>query len=97
MFNCANLEVIRRQLRSQRLRQSADMVDASGVLIERVYLAPFAQQVDQIATVAASRIEYAHVGCNISAQNLVEDINVDLPELFLYAQRHNDTFSTNGF
>jgi hypothetical protein len=52
-----------------------------------------AQQVDQVPPVTASGIEHSHARCNIPAQNLVEDIDIDLPELLLYAQGQRDTFS----
>ena len=89
----ANLKILRRQPRLQRCGQTAHVVDSFGILIQREYLAPFAQQVDQVAPVAASGIEHAHAGRNVPAQNLIEDIDIDLAELLLNVQGHNDTFS----
>jgi len=91
-FDGANLKIIRRQSRPQRCRQLAHVIDTFGILIQREYLASFSQQVDQVPPVTASGIEHAHAGRNVSTQNLVEDINIDLPELLLYAQVHSDTF-----
>jgi hypothetical protein len=40
------------------------------------------QKPDQIASSPAARIEDAHSGRNATAQNLVEQIDVDLAKLF---------------
>lgn len=69
------------------------MIDPFGVLIDCEDLAPFAHQVDQVPAVTATGIEHPHARCDVSTQNLVEDININLPELLLYAQGHRDTFS----
>jgi len=69
------------------------MIDTFGILIQCEDLASLAQQVDQVSSVAASGVEHTHTGRNVSAQNLVEDINIDLTELLLYAQGQRDTFS----
>jgi hypothetical protein len=69
------------------------MVNACGILIQSKYVAPFSHQVDQVASETASSIEHAHAGRNVSTQNLIEDININLPELLLYAQGHCGTFS----
>jgi hypothetical protein len=69
------------------------MIDTFGILIQGEDLTTFAHQVDEVSPVTASRVEDAHSGCNVSPQNLVEDINIDLPELLLYAQGHGGTFS----
>jgi hypothetical protein len=42
-----------------------------------------AQQVQQVPPAAAARIDYPHAGRNPSAQQLVEEIDVDLAELLL--------------
>jgi hypothetical protein len=47
---------------------------------------------NKISAVAASGVEHPHARRNVSAQNLVENINIDLSELFLYAQGHSGTF-----
>jgi hypothetical protein len=45
---------------------------------------------DQVASVTASGVDDAHGSGNISAQNLIEYIDVDLPKLLLDAQSHTD-------
>ena len=44
---------------------------------------PFAQQMHEIAAVSTASVEYAHAGCDIASQNLIEYVDVDLAELFL--------------
>ncbi len=74
------------------------MVNRIRVQVQREHLTAFAQQVNEVSSITASGIEHAHAGCDISAQNLVEDIDIDLPELFLNGQSHADTFSSiEGF
>jgi hypothetical protein len=38
---------------------------------------------DKVASIAASGIEHAHARHDIAAQDLIEDIDIDLPELLL--------------
>jgi len=52
-------------------------------------LAPFAQQMHQVAPVAASGVEYTHAGHDVSAQNLVEYVDVYLTEVFLKTHYHD--------
>jgi hypothetical protein len=63
----------------------ADVLDGFGILVERKYLAPFAQQVDEVAAVAASSVKHAHSRRNVTAQDLIEDVDIDLSELLLNA------------
>ncbi len=65
------------------------MLDALGILIQGEYLASLAQQMDQVSSVPASGIEHAHAGCDVSTQNLIEDVNIDLSKLLLYGERHS--------
>jgi hypothetical protein len=43
----------------------------------------------QVSSVPASRVEHAHTRRDVPAQNLVEHIDIDLPELLLNRQRHS--------
>jgi hypothetical protein len=56
--------------------------------IEREYLATFAQEMHQVAPISTSSVENAHTGGDVSAKDLIEDVDVDLAELFLNIQRH---------
>jgi hypothetical protein len=60
------------------------MIDTFSILIQREDLTAFTEQVNEVSSITASGIEYAHTGRNVSTQNLVEDIDIDLPELFLH-------------
>jgi hypothetical protein len=93
LFDRANLKIIRRQSCRQRCRQLPHVIDTFGILIQCEYLASFPQQVDQVPAVTASGVEHAHARSNVPAQNLVENIDIDLPELLLDAQGHYGTFS----
>src|SRR5271166_4238684 len=78
-----DLEVLLGQSRIQRGGKPAHMVDASGILVNRKDFTPLAQQVDEVASIPASSVEHAHSGHNVPTQNLIEDIYIDLSELFL--------------
>jgi hypothetical protein len=64
------------------------VLNAASVLIEGENLAPLAQQMHQISSVTAAGVQNPHSRSDVSAQNLIEDVNIDLPELFLHAQLH---------
>ena len=61
------------------------MLYTVGVRVQREYLAPLAQQVHQISSVPTSSVEHTHTRCDIPSQNLIEYIDIDLPELLLNA------------
>src|ERR1035437_9353770 len=88
VFNGSDLKVPGRQPGRERSRQTANMLNTLGIGVQCKHFAAFAHQVDQVASVAAPGVEYAHGGRDIAPQDLVEDININLPELFLNAERH---------
>ena len=59
------------------------MVDGFGVLVEGVDLATFAEEMDEVSSVAAAGVEDGASGLDVAAQDLVEDVDVDMAELFL--------------
>jgi hypothetical protein len=71
------------------------VINRLRVLVQRENLTAFAQQVNEIASISASSVEHAHAGADVPAQYLIEDINIDLPKLFLHGQSHSDTFSVD--
>ncbi len=81
-FNKAHAEVPCRQPRLQQRGQLPYMLHALGIGVERKDLAALPQQVHQIAPIPAARVEHPHPGLDIAAQNLIEHIDIDLPELF---------------
>jgi len=87
LLDLAHLEVSRRQASSKRRRQPADVLDGFGILVECEHLAAFPQQVDEVAPIATTSVENRTARLNVAAQNLVEDVDIDLAELFLDAQR----------
>jgi hypothetical protein len=64
------------------------MVYGFAIFVQRKYLAAFAEEIHEIAAVSAPGIEHAHFIGNISSENLIEDIDVDLSELFLNVHGH---------
>jgi hypothetical protein len=62
------------------------MYDAFGIGIEGEDFAAVAQQIDEIAAVAAAGVEDAHPGADVAAQDLVEDVDVDLAEFVLQVE-----------
>src|ERR1035438_8137697 len=73
------------------------MLHAGGVGIQRKYLEAFSKQMHQISPVAASCVKDAHAGWNVPPQNLIEDIDINLPELLLNGHLHRVTILTLAF
>jgi len=88
VLNLADLEVAGRQSGGERGGELTHVIDCIGIRVERKNLAALAEQMDEIASVAAAGIEHAHAGGDVSAQDLVEDVNINLSELFLNGQGH---------
>jgi hypothetical protein len=82
------LEVLRGQTGLKRRRKFADVLDPFGILIKSHDFTPGAQQMHEVTPIPASGIKNTHSWRNVSAQDLVEDIDVNLPELVLDIERH---------
>jgi hypothetical protein len=78
-----DLKVLRWQSGGERGRELTHVVNGLWIGIERKHLTAFAKQVDEIPPIAASGVEHDHAGGNVPAQDLIEDVNIDLAELFL--------------
>jgi hypothetical protein len=65
------------------------MLNAVGIRVEREYFASLAQQVYQISPVPTSGIEHTHILRDVPAQDLVENVNINLPKLLLNIQRNS--------
>jgi hypothetical protein len=89
LFNAAYLKVLVWQSGVQRLGQFADMFDRGRVLVDGENLGALPQQIDEISAVTAPCIEDAHAGRDITSEDLIEDIDVNLSELVLEAWRHS--------
>ena len=74
-------EVRRRKPGRKLVGQGAHMLDCLGVGIDPEHLGTGTQQPHQIASVATARVDDPHAPVQVSAQNLVEHVNVDLAEL----------------
>src|SRR5580658_3651129 len=83
LFDQRNLEVLRWKSGIERSRKPADMVNAPRIRVHCEDFAALARQVNEVPSVAASGVEHAHARGDVSAQNLIEDVNIDLAELLL--------------
>ncbi len=63
-----------------------------GIGVHRKYFAALAKQMNQVAPVSASRVEHAHACRDVSSQNLIEYVDINLPELLLNSQSHVASF-----
>jgi hypothetical protein len=70
-------------LRGCWVREITYLVHSLGIGVDGEYFGALAQQVDEIASGAAACVEDAHGGRDVAAKNLIEEIDVDLSELFL--------------
>jgi len=62
------------------------MLDTFRICIEGKDLATLPKQVDEVAPIAAPGVEHAHGRDDVAAQDLIEDVDIDLSKLFLNAQ-----------
>ena len=73
--------LLRRQGGRQGGGHLADVTDGLRVLVHGVDVEAFAQEVHEIATAAAAGIEQAHARPDATAEQLIEQVDVDVPEL----------------
>jgi len=62
------------------------MLHSLRIRIDGDYFAAFAHQVNQVPSETCAGIQHAHRRGDVSAQNLIEQVNVDLAELLLKCQ-----------
>jgi hypothetical protein len=77
------MEVFRGQVGLEGGGELADVVDGRLILVDGEYLASLAEQVDEVAPVAASGVDDGHAGLDVAAKDLIEEVDIDLAELFL--------------
>jgi hypothetical protein len=76
-------EVVGREVRGEGGGESAGLDDSFGILVGGEDLVALTKEIDEIASGAASGIEDSHAGHDVAAQDLVEEVDVDLAELLL--------------
>ncbi len=59
------------------------MLNTVGILIDRKNFAPLAQQMNQVSSVSTAGVEYTHASGDVSSQDLVKYIDINVAELFL--------------
>ena len=74
-------EVAGWNIRSDASRRPSHDLNGRRVLIDAVAVEPALQQIDQISSVAAASIEDTRPRVEASAQQLIEEIDVDVAEL----------------
>jgi hypothetical protein len=82
-FDGLDAEVFRGQMRGESSGESAGLGDSFGTVIGAEDLVAFAEEVDEVAPRAASRVEDSHAGHDVVTENLIEEVDVDLAELLL--------------
>lgn len=80
------LEALRRQVRRQCGGEAADLLHRPRVLVHTEDLVPATQEPDQVPASSTARVQQAHARNQPPLQELVEQIDVDVPQLL--AQIH---------
>lgn len=88
-------KVFGRKSGAQRCGESAGLLDRGGVLIDGEDLVSLAQKIDEVAAGAAACVEDSHAGCDVFAEELIEDVDVDGAELRLKG-RHRSSVMICG-
>ena len=83
LFYRLNPDIGRGQIRRERLRQCSDGVDCCATGIDGANVEALAQEIDEIPPGTAAGIADARAGRHASAQELVEQVDVDFAELRL--------------
>ena len=81
MRKVADLEVLRRQLRRQRGRKPAHPGIASGSASTAETLESVPEKIGQVASVAAAGVEHPAAPIEPAAEQLIEQIDIDVAEL----------------
>lgn len=63
--------------------EGADICDGDRVLVCGEDFVAFVEEVDEIAASSAAGVEDPHAGGDVAAEELVEEVDVDLTELLL--------------
>jgi hypothetical protein len=82
-LNGSNLKVVCRESGSERSGELSYMLNAIAIQIECKDLATFTQEVYQVAPVPTASIKNAHSRRDVPAQNLIENIDVNVSKLLL--------------
>ena len=82
-FDSLHAKVFCREVR----RKSPNGLNGVRIRVGSEDVVAFTQQVHDIPTAATARIEDLHSGCDVSAQKLIKQVDVDTAELFLQ-RRH---------
>jgi len=82
-FDGFDAEVLGGEIGSERGGERAGLRNGFGVLVCGVDVVAFAEEVDEVAASTASGVEDAHAGRDVAAEELVEEIDVDVAELLL--------------
>lgn len=88
LLDDADLEVFRGKAVAEGCGKIADMGHTGGVGVESEDFAALPEEIDEVASVAAAGVEDAQAGGDVAAEDLVEDVDIDLAELFLSVERH---------
>jgi hypothetical protein len=87
LFDWPHTKVARRQVWRELRCQGAHVLDSFGVSVYSEDLASFTQKMDEVSSIAATSVKHTHSGRDVSSQDLIEDVNINLPELILHVHR----------
>ena len=80
MVELGSLKILERQRRRELRRERPDAGQRAGIAVNPETGESAPEKVDEIASVAAPRIEYACAAIEPAPQDLIEEIDVDLAE-----------------
>ncbi len=88
----ADSEILRRQPGIERSSELANVVNSRGIRVDCKHLTAFAKQVNEVPAISASGVENARALVDVSAEDLIEYVDIDLAELILNGQRRASNF-----
>jgi hypothetical protein len=76
-------EVFGREMGSKGGCEGSGLGDGVGVLVGREDFVAFAEEIDEVASRTAAGVQDTHAGVDVAAEQLVEEIDIDVAKLFL--------------
>jgi hypothetical protein len=66
------------------------MFNGSVIGVGRINFETLSQQIDKVSAVSTSGVKNAHAWRDVSTQNLIENVDIDLPKDLLNTQSHSN-------
>jgi hypothetical protein len=84
LLDRANAKVRCRQVWGKLRSQGSHVLNTLRICIDCEDLASFAEEMHKVSSVPATSVEDTHPGCDISSQDLIEDVDINLSKLLLH-------------